>query len=547
MKSRKERNLFVAAISITLIFVLVYVFMQVRSFNELQKLHEKDVFLAENIGKMIRLDEMLTMMAKMSAMGGEISRGKYYKYKADLNKIIKQILALPYRKNMLDQVSDIDQSRQHLIGMDVKAMNLAGHGENNEALAILKSDEYIKYKENYAKGTNILFNFLFAENAKYDKAIRFHQLVAYAVGVIGLCFVLFCYFLFMNNIFLRRRNELRLRKLNRSHVMISQCNQVMVRAQSEEELLNGICHNVIDFGGYLMAWVGFIERNEVKSVRPVVHAGHEAGYLATVKISWADNELGQGPTGTAIRTGHSSINKDIMTTSYSPWRQEALKRGYIASIALPLIVEGISIGALNIYSGDKNVFDNEEVRLLEQLAGDLSFGISAMRARSQRNKLEERLRQTYDNLEIRVQKRTMELAKTNVALQEEIANRQRIESEISASNRQMEFILETTKSSLDIVDAEYNMIYVDPISEKTYGDCKGKKCYEYFLGRLSPCEKCSVAAALATKKPVVTQEALKKEGDRLIEVTTVPFQDKDGKWLVAEVSVDISSRQNKKA
>lgn len=544
MKPKKERNLFVAAISITLVFVLAYVFMQVRSFNELQKLHEKDVFLAENIGKMLRLDEMLTMMAKMSAMGGDVSRGKYYKYKADLNKIIKQVLALPYRQNMLDQMRNIDQSRQYLIDMDVKAMILAGQGKNNEALDVLKSSEYIKNKDNYAKGTNILFNFLFAENAKYDKAIRFHQFVAYAVGIIGLCFILFCYFLFMSNIFLRRKSELRLRRLNRSHVMISQCNQVMVRAQSEEKLLDGICHNVVDFGGYLMAWVGFLEHDEAKSVRPVSHAGHEENYLSTVKISWGDNVLALGPTGTAIRTGRPSINRDITKDSkYSPWRQEAMKRGYVASIALPLIVENKPIGTLNIYSGDKNVFDHEEVKLLEQLAGDLSFGISAMRARRERKKLEERLRETYDNLEIRVQKRTMELAKTNVALQEEIAYRQKIESEISASNRQMEFILEATKSNLDIVDAEYNMIYVDPILVKTYGDYKGKKCYEYFLGRSSPCAECGVAKALATKKPVVTQESLMKEGNRRIEVTTVPFQDKNGKWLAAEVSVDIAHRE----
>lgn len=543
MKPKKERNLFVAAISITLVFVLAYVFMQVRSFNELQRLHEKDVFLAENVGKLIRLDEILTMLAKMSAIGGDTSWSKYHKHKADLDKIIKQVFMLDYRKNMLEQVKNIDHSRQNLIDMDIKAMDLAEAGKFDEASSILKSDEYVKHKEDYAKGINILFNFLFTENAKYDKAIRFHQFVAYAVGAVGLCFVLFCYFLFMSNIFLRRKSELRLRRLNRSHVMISQCNQVMVRAQSEEGLLNGICHNIVDFGGYLMSWVGFLEHDEAKSVRPVSHAGHEEGYLSTVKISWGENAYALGPTGTAIRTGRPSINRDITKDSnYSPWRQEAIKRGYIASIALPLIVENKPIGTLNIYSGDKNVFDNEEVKLLEQLAGDLSFGIWAMRARKERNKLEERLRETYDNLEIRVQKRTMELAKTNVALQEEMEYRKKIESEISTSNRQMEFILETTKSSLDIIDSEYNVVYADPVLQKTYGDYKAKKCYKYFLGRDFACPECGVARALATKKPVVTKEVLEKEGNRRIEVTAVPFKNTDGQWLVAEVSVDITSR-----
>ncbi len=49
--------------------------------------------------------------------------------------------------------------------------------------------------------------------------------------------------------------------------------------------------------------------------------------------------------------------------------------------------------------------------------------------------------------------------------------------------------------------------------------------------------------ALETKSPAVTEEVLVKEGNRPIQVTTIPFQNDKGEWLVAEVNVDITERK----
>jgi len=87
------------------------------------------------------------------------------------------------------------------------------------------------------------------------------------------------------------------------------------------------------------------------------------------------------------------------------------------------------------------------------------------------------------------------------------------------------------------------MVYIDPEWQKVYGEYKGKKCYKYFMGRNVSCPNCGIVKALETKKPFVSEEVLPKEGNRPIQVTTTPFQDKDGKWLVAEVNVDITERK----
>jgi PAS domain-containing protein len=119
----------------------------------------------------------------------------------------------------------------------------------------------------------------------------------------------------------------------------------------------------------------------------------------------------------------------------------------------------------------------------------------------------------------------------------------RLTEEIRALKQQMEFVLGVTKTGLDIIDSEFNIRYIDPEWAKVYGDPTGKKCFEYFMDRSEVCPHCGIPTALETKAATVTEEILVKEGDRPIQVTTIPFQNEKGQWLVAEVNVDISERR----
>ncbi len=183
-----------------------------------------------------------------------------------------------------------------------------------------------------------------------------------------------------------------LKKANRALRTIIECNQALVRITEEQPLLNEICKIIITIGGYRMVWVGLAEQDEEKTVRPVAKAGFEEGYLDTLNITWADTERGRGPTGTAIRTGKYSICKDMLTNpNFVLWRAEASKRGYASSLALPLIDKGQTFGALNIYAAEPEAFDDEEVKLLTDLANNLAFGIMSLRSLKERKQMEERL------------------------------------------------------------------------------------------------------------------------------------------------------------
>jgi PAS domain S-box-containing protein len=177
-----------------------------------------------------------------------------------------------------------------------------------------------------------------------------------------------------------------LMRTNRLLRLLSECNQALVTLDDEQELIRAICQIMHEQGGYRMAWVGYAEQDTQRTVRPVAHAGREEGYLDQIKVSWADNDLGRGPTGLAIREGRVFQCTDFATRpEVGPWKDEALRRGFRSSISLPLFADGRPFGALTVYSGQPSAFDADQVSLLQELAGDLAYGIVTLRGRQQRD------------------------------------------------------------------------------------------------------------------------------------------------------------------
>jgi len=163
---------------------------------------------------------------------------------------------------------------------------------------------------------------------------------------------------------------------------LSAANEKLLGSPSETEFLQAVCKVLVDIGGYLMAWVGFPERSQDKAVRAAGQHGYEAGYLVSANIYWADDERGQGPTGCAIRTGRTQVNQNVLTNPVmAPWRKEALKRGYQASIGLPLKGDFGPFGALTIYAREPEAFGEKEVHLLIKFAAELSSAIVKLHAR----------------------------------------------------------------------------------------------------------------------------------------------------------------------
>ena len=193
-----------------------------------------------------------------------------------------------------------------------------------------------------------------------------------------------------------------LRKVNRTLKTLSAGNEVLVRATDETALLEEMCHVIVEVGGYRVAWVGYAQHDELKSVRPMAQHGFASDYLDRMHFSWGDDELGRGPTGAAIRSGEPQVIADSATDPrFIPWRAEAIENGCASILALPLMDgDGHTFGAVTIDAAGAHAFDDEEVRLLRELANDLAYGIINLRNRAERRSSEEKL---YRGLEDAIQ------------------------------------------------------------------------------------------------------------------------------------------------
>ncbi len=184
----------------------------------------------------------------------------------------------------------------------------------------------------------------------------------------------------------RRNAENALRRINRELVTLSSGNQALVRAQSEQELLDSICQVLVEKGGFQFAWVGFAADDAIRGVTPMSSFGRAKRFLDEVPHGWGEDDYGNGPVGLAIKKRRAYVVHDLFSEpSFAPWQEAARRYSYRSMIALPLMEGGQAFGVLTLYSRETTSFDEAEIDLLTELAGDLAYGLQVIRTRQQRD------------------------------------------------------------------------------------------------------------------------------------------------------------------
>ena len=185
----------------------------------------------------------------------------------------------------------------------------------------------------------------------------------------------------------RKQAEAELRHINRSLRVLSSGSALFLQVQDEAQLLADLCRVITEVGGYKLAWIGFAETDNAKSVRVVAQHGEAQAYLDGIQVSWdPQSASGRGPTGRAIASRSTQVNHDSGTDpEMLPWRRAALLHGLRCSIAVPIVSPQRTLGALMVYDGGTDTFLAPAVGPLEELARNLAMGIEALRARAQRD------------------------------------------------------------------------------------------------------------------------------------------------------------------
>ncbi len=190
----------------------------------------------------------------------------------------------------------------------------------------------------------------------------------------------------------RKQAESKINRLTKLYAALSQCNQAIVRCNSEAELFPKICHDAVTFGGVKMVWIGlFDEKNQW--LKPVASYGVGVEYLDLLKLSVDANEpSGRGPSGMAFREDQAFWCLDFTNDSTTEiWHELGLKFDWIASAALPLHRDGKVVGTFNIYADSANVFDEAGRNLLVEMATDIDFAMDHFNVELERVKFKEKL------------------------------------------------------------------------------------------------------------------------------------------------------------
>jgi len=189
-----------------------------------------------------------------------------------------------------------------------------------------------------------------------------------------------------------------LNRLVRALKAYNECHQALIRATDEKQLMSEICRIFIEVGGYRMAWVGLAADDAERTITPVAGWGENREFVEVFKTTCMNRDLGNGPIKTAIKTGKPVVLQNQQkNTTCEICRIRCMQQGFCSAIFLPLSSHTHTFAALMIYSAGEDIFDEEEVTLLSNLASDLSYGISALRVAAE-NKETEKQRQLLETV-----------------------------------------------------------------------------------------------------------------------------------------------------
>jgi diguanylate cyclase (GGDEF)-like protein/PAS domain S-box-containing protein len=173
----------------------------------------------------------------------------------------------------------------------------------------------------------------------------------------------------------RRMQQLKIDRLTRIRDVLTSINAAIVRIRDRQHLFEDTCRIAVEHGRFNMAWIGVAQPSGNK-VTPVAWHGDEHGYLEEVNESLRSMPKDPGLAARVLHERTPIVINDIAADARVVFKAAALRRGYRSCVVMPLLVDGDSAGVLTLYSAEANVFDDDEMRLLNDLAGDIGLAMA---------------------------------------------------------------------------------------------------------------------------------------------------------------------------
>ena len=183
----------------------------------------------------------------------------------------------------------------------------------------------------------------------------------------------------------RKAQQERIARLTRVYAVLSGINSLIVRVRDRDELFEGACKIAVEAGRFLLAWIGTVDPSRTMLVL-AAWEGHGEGYIERMPMSLGARDAANlGLNALAVADGQARVVNDIGSDPRFLLTEEALERGFRSFVTLPLSTEGQVSGVLALYAEQPGFFDEEEMRLLNELAGDISFALAHLAQRERLN------------------------------------------------------------------------------------------------------------------------------------------------------------------
>ena len=175
----------------------------------------------------------------------------------------------------------------------------------------------------------------------------------------------------------RKEAENKIRRLNRVYAVLSGINALIARARDRDELFREACRIAVGHGRFNMVWIGVVDRTGMR-VMPVASAGSTEDFLTLVNQRFSLREevpYGNTLAARAIREKKAIFSNDVQSDPAVAFKEEHAKRGSRSMAIVPLVVSDDAVGVLALYADEIGFFDEAEMKLLRELAGDIAFAI----------------------------------------------------------------------------------------------------------------------------------------------------------------------------
>jgi len=192
----------------------------------------------------------------------------------------------------------------------------------------------------------------------------------------------------------RKQDESRIRKLSQIYATLSRTNETIVRATDIDQLYTRLIDAATSQGQFALAWIGLVD-SATQWLEPYPAASDATG-LEEFRMNLAAAESQHDPTAVAIRENRVVTLNDLHSRRVrSAAAGTALRRGLLGAAALPFRTGERVLGALTLYTSGPAFFDDDQVRLLNEMSSDISFALQKFEERGNRTRDRTRQAETH--------------------------------------------------------------------------------------------------------------------------------------------------------